>query len=368
MVSNPFKPTAGKNPPVLIGRDFVLDEFAEGIENGAGAPNRLMRISGMRGMGKTVVLNKIASRGSAMGWTVIEETANEGLCSRILDALQPKDRVSKITAEPSVFGASLGSVELERASLSLREAMQKSAKHDGAGLLITLDEVQDASLDEVRALSVAIQHMIREDADIAFVFAGLPSMIESVVNGKTLTFLRRAVPIELGPIGQAEVARSLATTFETSGLPLKNQRDADIMAGATHGYPFMVQLVGYHVWQLAKRSGEGAVHSTAVRDGIALARERFDTTVIEPALQRMPASLMGYLLAMAEDKVPVSESGVVAERLGKTPQQASAIRARLIKDDVIESTGWGKVSFAIPYMADYLNRHRELLRSEMGLG
>lgn len=365
MLSNPFKPTAGKNPPVLIGRDQVLDEFVEGIENGAGAPNRLMRISGMRGMGKTVMLNEIGDRARQLGWEVINETASEGFCERILNEVLPDYRVSRVTADPSIMGLSMGSVELDRAAMPLRTGLDQLIERNGNGLLITLDEVQDASLNEMRALSVAIQHEIREDRDIAFVFAGLPSMIENVVNGKTLTFLRRAVPIELGPVAIPAVSVSLVNTFEQSGLPLLNPSLASTLADSTRGYPFMVQLVGYHVWQKAKRAGRGSVDEECVRQGIVLAWARFDSTVIEPALQRMPMTSLEYLLAMAVDRGRVSESGEVAARLEKTQQQLSAIRARLIKEDVIESAGWGKMSFSIPYMAEYLNEHEEELRAEI---
>ena len=146
---------------------------------GPGPPGRLMRVSGMRGMGKTVLLNEIGSYARALGWTVLDETASEGFCDRLLAAANPDRRVGRITAGPSILGVSLGTVELDRAALSLREALGALAKRDNPGVLIILDEVQDASLDEMRALSVAIQHIIREDRNIAFVFAGLPSMIET---------------------------------------------------------------------------------------------------------------------------------------------------------------------------------------------
>ena len=65
---NPFKPTAGMNPPELIGRDTVLDDFAEALENGPGAPDRLMRISGVRGTGKTVLLNALGDLARKKGF------------------------------------------------------------------------------------------------------------------------------------------------------------------------------------------------------------------------------------------------------------------------------------------------------------
>lgn len=364
MGANPFKPTAGKNPPIIIGRDEVIEEFAEGLENGPGAPGRLMRVSGMRGMGKTVLLNEIGSYARALGWTVLDETASEGFCDRLLAAANPDRRVGRITAGPSILGVSLGTVELDRATLSLREALGALAKRDNSGVLITLDEVQDASLDEMRALSVAIQHIIREDRNIAFVFAGLPSMIENVVNGRTLTFLRRAAPVEVGPVDIEEVAQSFARTMAETGMAIA-QEVCEELAESTQGYPFMVQLVGYYVWQAARKAGTDTVDKQQAQEGTLRARRRFDATVIEPVLQRLPGTAISYLLAMASDGAKPSESGEVARRLGKTLQQVSTVRARLMREDVIESRSWGRVSFAIPHMADYLNEHRDELEAEI---
>ena len=158
---------------------------------------RLMRIAGVRGTGKTVLLDECSRLAQSRGWTVIKEVATEGLCPRILEQLQPKFQVKHARFEPTVAGISIGSIDIERIGPSLRDAMRQTISKNENGLLITLDEVQDAELDEVRTLSIAIQQVIGEDLDIAFVFAGLPSMIESIINGKTLTFLRRALPFDL---------------------------------------------------------------------------------------------------------------------------------------------------------------------------
>ena len=364
MAGNPFKPTSGKNPPAFIGREDVIEEFLEGIENGPGAPGRLMRIAGMRGMGKTVLLNEIGARARELGWAVIDETASEGFCDRILATALPSRRVSRVEASPSLLGVSLGSVELDHAALSLRQALAGLIRRRGRGVLITLDEVQDASLDEMRALAVAVQHLIREDRDVAFAFAGLPSMIESIVNGRTLTFLRRAVPFDLGPVDSDEVALSLGQTMRASGLSI-DDATCQQLAAAAQGYPFMIQLVGYHTWQMAHRLGITCIDEKIAGMGVRRARERFDATVIEPVLQRLSGSAISYLLAMAIDEGAPSESGAVAARLGKTAQQVSTCRARLIRDDVIEARSWGKVSFAIPHMADYLNAHHDEIEAEI---
>ena len=367
-VQNPFTPTAGKMPPELIGRDNAIDEFRDGLANGPGAPERLMRVSGMRGMGKTVMLGEFRriALETDPKWTVVSETANKGFCARILETLSRKSLAGSVRLQPTAFGVSLGSMEIERASLDLRDAMMK-ATEKGHGLLITLDEVQDASLDETKTLAIAIQHVISEDRDIAFAFAGLPSMISEVVNSDTLTFLRRAVPVALEAIPIPDVAFSLADTMRRLGGMEVSDGLVDQLARASAGYPFMVQLVGYQTWQTAFRRLDrkgGEVTARDVEEGIGEARRRFDAMVIEPAMHHLPPSAVRFLLAMAEDGDRTSETAEVAARLNGSITSVSPLRARLIKEGVVESSGRGRIGFAIPYLTDYLMRNREELEQE----
>ena len=365
LTTNPFKPTAGMNPPELIGRDLVLEEFIEGMAEGAGAPGRLMRITGARGMGKTVVLNEIGQLARDARWLVIDETASPQMCSNIMARLTPDAEIEHVVAAPSLLGASVGSIEIDRRELTLRELLAHAIQKNGTGLLITVDEVQDATLDQMRMLAVAIQHLIREGRDIAFVFAGLPSMIDNVINGKTLTFLRRAVPFELGEVGSREVSQSFTETFNGFGMAISGEM-ADVLSSASHGYPFMIQLVGYHVWRATRRACLDEVSEATANAGIAAAHDRFEHMVVEPVLQRLSRRSIEYLLAMAEDEDGASSTSAVASRMGMRPKQLSGVRAQLIDESVIESVSWGEVAFAIPYMADYLNAHRLDIKRRMG--
>lgn len=111
---NPFKPTAGMNPPELIGRDEILDDFIEALENGPGAPDRLLRISGVRGVGKTVLLNALGDVAREYGFHVVDVAANAGFCDRILGALARNREVSSLSISPSIPGVSLDSVGISK--------------------------------------------------------------------------------------------------------------------------------------------------------------------------------------------------------------------------------------------------------------
>ena len=116
MNPNPFKPTAGKRPPILIGRESVIEDFEEGLDNGAGAPGRLMLITGNRGCGKTVLLRELQRLASERGWAVVSDSASLGLCDRLADAL----RSNKPVVTSMEFGPSFGRMSRRRGQRARR--------------------------------------------------------------------------------------------------------------------------------------------------------------------------------------------------------------------------------------------------------
>ncbi len=351
---NPFKPTAGMNPPELIGRDGILDDFVEALENGPGAPDRLLRISGVRGVGKTVLLNALGDIARERGFHVVDVAANSGFCGRILGALSRNREISLMSISPSILGASLGSVEISKSATQLGEAMYEASR-DG-GLLITLDEIQDAPLDEMRELGNEIQLLVRQGANVAFAFAGLPASVDGVVVDGALAFLQRAKHVELKRLMDFEVGDSFEETMVRAGKSVA-PGVSDSLTAAAVGYPFMVQLVGYYAWQAASRRGSDAVELCDAEKGIATARKSFDSMVIEPALRRVSGKQFEYPVAMARcGSGPVS-SGDVAREMGTEPAAVASYRRRLVDAALIEAPSYGMVSFAIPYMREYLLEH-----------
>ena len=216
MNPNPFKPTAGKRPPILIGRESVIEDFEEGLDNGAGAPGRLMLITGNRGCGKTVLLRELQRLANERGWAVISDSASLGLCDRLADAL----RSNKPVVTSMELGPSFGRMSVEAARAkgeTLRGLVNERLKKlgPGKGILFAIDEAQSASIEELAALAVLYQQVLGDqdatglsDSDqrgLALVFAGLPSMVDDLLEEPSVTFLRRAQQRTLGAISLPKV-------------------------------------------------------------------------------------------------------------------------------------------------------------------
>lgn len=351
---NPFKPMAGMNPPELIGRDEILDDFIEALENGPGAPDRLLRVSGVRGVGKTVLLNALGDVAREYGFHVVDVAANAGFCDRILGALARNREVSSLSISPSIPGVSLDSVGISKSATQLGQAMYEASCN--GGFLITLDDIQDAPLDEMRELGNEIQLLVRQGANVAFAFAGFPASVDGVVMGETLTFLQRAKHVELKRLMDFEVGDSFEETMVRAGKSVA-PGVADALTAAATGYPFMVQLVGYYTWQSASRRGSDAVELCDAEKGIATARRSFDSMMIEPALRHVSGKQLEYLSAMARCGTGPVSSGDVAREMGVDSASVGTYRRRLVDAALIEAPAYGVVSFAIPYMREYLLEH-----------
>lgn len=364
---NPFKPTAGGEPPLLIGRERVIRDFDKGLDNGVGAPGRIMLITGARGTGKTVMLTVLGDKARAYKWDVIEETASDGLCERLVNELRSKDSlIDKLTINPSISIAG-ASVSLGEAALSakrmpetLRKAMSARLdvleKHD-AGLMISIDETQAASRADLIAIATAIQHQIRERRNVAIVFAGLPQMVSDLFDDEVIAFLRRARTNVLADVPVDEVEEAFAQTFEDSGMSI----DAKLLsraAKATAGYPYMIQLVGYYIWDTADSRGSTVISEEDVSEGIREAHVDLDNAVCIPELHGLSKNDKAYLKAMAISDGP-SETSEVAERMGHSAKYAATYRKRLLDAYVIRQTDRGEVDFAVPFLREYLRERAE---------
>jgi hypothetical protein len=169
------------------------------------------------------------------------------------------------------------------------------------GLLVTLDEIHQNQIGELRELATSVQHAFREERELAFVGAGLASAISDVVNDEVLTFLRRAERHPLGAVGTHDVERALREPIEAAGRAIADEALARMVEG-TRGYPFLIQLVGAQTWRLHPGSSEITVDDA--EEGVDNALRRLGSFVYEPALAYASAVDKSFLLAMTKDDGP----------------------------------------------------------------
>ena len=193
---NPFKPTAGMNPPELIGRDAVLDEFAESLDNGPGASTVLCVSRAFGASEKRSCSTRWGRLRSPRAFTWRTWRPMRVFCDRIVQMVAPAASLQAVTVEPELWGLKAGSIEFEKTAPTFGEILYRASCK--TGLFITVNEVQGASHEEPCALGNEIQLLIRRGANVAFAFAGLPFSVDGVVNGKGLTFLQRAKQVWVG--------------------------------------------------------------------------------------------------------------------------------------------------------------------------
>lgn len=175
-----------------------------------------------------------------------------------------------------------------------------------------------------------------------------------LINGKALTFLRRAQSEELGFISLIEVGLSYKDAFAASGLKLSDDQ-LELMARATQGYAYLIQLIGYYVWRFADlhRFDTVAVSEDDVRLGVENAMQRFHEVVHEPAISHITKGAMEHLVAMAQIGER-SSTAEVSERMGREPKGTSSFRRSLIQREVIQSPVRGYIEFSVPFLREYI--------------
>ncbi|HEV2973460.1 MAG TPA: ATP-binding protein [Solirubrobacteraceae bacterium] len=366
-MQNPFHASFGVSPPLLVGRDELLEDFVEALEDGPGSAGRATLYTGARGAGKTVMLNAVEDRARERGWLIVSETATPGFVSRmtqqhlprLLRDFDPKAvqrRMSGVNAPLNIGGLTWDTIEGHVVQAGLRnqlEMLTDLLAENHSGVLITLDEIHHNQLEELRELATVVQHAFRENRELAFAGAGLAASVSDIVNDDVLTFLRRAERHTLGPVARADVERAFREPIQAAGRSI-GEEALQIMVDGARGYPFLLQLVGAQTWRRNPDAAEITVDD-ATR-GVARARRRLGALIHEPALSAASDIGKSFLLAMAQDDGP-SKMADIQQRLGVDVNYASQYRLRLIAAELIYPTRRGYVDFALPYLREYLRQH-----------
>ncbi|HEY5136500.1 MAG TPA: ATP-binding protein [Candidatus Nanopelagicales bacterium] len=385
-IRNPYQPGAGLRPAALVGRDEQLrgwDVAMARIEDGRNA--QPVVLYGLRGVGKTVLLNTYAKAARERGWIVAktEAASDKPLREALPDALRDPlaDRASVPTRTRRLLralktvaslqasvdaagtwtfgldlsaapggGADTGALEFDLAR-SLRDLADLAAE-EGSGVAVLIDEAQDLSSDELVALC-AIAHMAgQEDWRLLIALAGLPSLPRVLAEAKSYSerlflFSRiSALPDRDAGAALTEPALAEHVVWEPDAV--------EHVLGAAAGFPYFLQQFGKDSWDTA--TGPDTITLTEARVGAALGQAALDTGFYRARWDRATRAEQRYLRAMAEDGNDGSAAAAVAGRLGRPVSSLGPARASLISKGLIYAPEHGRVAFTVPGMASFISR------------
>ncbi len=373
---SPYTPGYNQVPSVLAGRDDVLAAADEAIERAAldrQVPPALVLV-GPRGMGKSVLLTYVASRAEPYGWPRLTvdtpgpgqlgpELARQARKLRGILAQEPARKGYRVTE--AVMRANLPGVGAE-VHLS-RQAQQEQpglplsiedvlaplvalAAEGETGIVLTVDEAQDAAAEELRALATFHQRAVEADWPVVLLVAGLPPLR----TGGLKSSFERADWFDIGPLSPPATLVALAEPAVRAGRPYEAGA-AEHLAAHTGGYPYAVQLYGHAAWR--RSQGQPVISAGAVDLAVPSAGAQLERNLYSQRWQRTPPRERQYLVALAETIAAGGDptGAAVAERLGVTAKDLSMIRERLIDKGTLVAAGRA-LSFVVPGLAAYVLR------------
>lgn len=374
-VPNPFRPGFNQAPAALAGRDDVIAGVEEALAVAAmdGRTPRPVVLTGGRGVGKTVLLGAVADlAASQYGWlTVPIEVRSKtpfrpqlverlGAAAALYRQTSPERRttITAATLRASVLGIG-GEVEINRRDrttsdptmpldAALADACAAAVERD-AGLVITIDELQLASRTELGDLAASLQQHVSDHWPLVVVLAGLPS-IRSSQRG--VTYLERAEWHLLGLLDLTATRFALQEPAREAGRPMSDEA-AQVLADASGGYPYAIQLMGHHAWRAS--TGANGIGTTHAAPAVAAAQAELSTGLYASRWQDASDGEQDYLrhlaeLAGAHTRVT---GGMVAAAMNNTSKAMSTVRSRLIQKGLLYSEG-ESIRYSIPGMADWV--------------
>jgi hypothetical protein len=384
-VQNPYAPGAGQRPPELAGRDDQLRQFDVVLERIArGRPERSLVLTGLRGVGKTVLLNAMRSAAVRAGWgtgkfearpdqsvrrpigaalhMAVRELAHPepGLVLGALKAFverdapkgtKPTDRWQPGIIAPIVTGrADSGDIEIDLVELLVDIA--GLAADVGRGVALCVDEMQDLGPADVSGLCAAVHELGQQGLPLVVVGAGLPHLPAVLSASKSYSErLFRYQLVDRLPRDAADLALVAPATDEGVAW---DPGALEEMYEVTGGYPYFVQAYGKAVWDTAPRT---PITREDVVVGAPQAEAELAVGFFGSRYERATPGERDYLRAMADadaDGLGSVATSEVARLLSRTPQSLSPARDSLLKKGLVYSGERGRVAFTVPHFGRYL--------------
>jgi AAA ATPase-like protein len=384
-IQNPFSPGAGSPPPELAGRAPLLDQARITLGRvKAGRPERSFLLVGLRGVGKTVLLNKIRELAVELDYRAVLIEAHEGtaLAELLMPALRQLlislDRMATISqkakrglrvlrsffngvklkyhdieigldVDPEPGVADSGNLEADLAEVFM--ALGEAAAERQTAIALIIDEMQYLSEEELSALIMAVHQISQRQLPLLVVGAGLPQLV--ALAGRSKSYAERLFQFpEVGALQPADAADAVQGPVQEQGVEFTPEALQEVIT-QTKGYPYFLQEWGYQVWNLATHSPIGI---DVVRRATDESIRRLDANFFRVRFDRLTPREKDYLRALADLGDTAQRSGDIAEKLHVKVQSIAPVRNGLIKKGMIYSPAHGDTAFTVPLFSEFMKR------------
>jgi hypothetical protein len=384
-IANPYAPGAGTPPPELVGRDLLRETARVAIERvRRGLPTKSLLMVGLRGVGKTVLLDSMRDAAEHQGIQTLRIEAPEGrslpallapqlrqallrlsrndqakaFAKRGLRALAGFAKALKIKYSDIEVGIDLDpepgladNGDLEQDLAALLETVGVAARRAGTATVMFVDELQYVEEDEMAALITALHRCAQQKLPVLLVGAGLPQLRGRMGQAKSYAERLFDFP-EIGPLPAAAAALAITKPARNEGVEIDHAAVQRIVT-ETHGYPYFLQEWGKHAWDAARAS---PITLKDVKAASASAIAALDESFFRVRFDRLTPAEKKYLRAMAELGGGPHRSGDIADRLGRKVTSLGPTRNQLIAKGMIWSPNHGDTAFTVPLFDEFMKR------------
>ena len=384
-VRNPFAPGAGTPPPELAGRDELRENVRIALERvRVGRQAKSILMVGLRGVGKTVLLDRMREDAEANRYLVVRIEAPENrslpamlapelriallrlshteqaqdLGRRALRALSGFAKALKVKYQDIEVGLDLDpepgladNGDLEQDLRALLETTGTAAKQAGTGLALFIDELQYVPEEQLAALITALHRIAQRQLPVVLVGAGLPQLPGQMGRAKSYAERLFSFP-EIGPLSEAAARQAIAKPAREEGVEVQDEALRTIFE-ATRGYPYFLQEWGKHTWDAASAT---PITRADVERASNVAIAALDESFFRVRFDRLTPVERRYLRAMAELGPGPHRSGDIATELNRGVRSLAPTRNQLIVKGMIWSPSHGDTAFTVPLFDEFMQR------------
>ena len=384
-INNPFSPGAGSPPPELVGRDSILEQTRILLARvRQQRSEKSFLLTGLRGVGKTVLLNEMERLAEEAGYRTILTEAHEDktlgallvphlrrllfLLNRLAGAgdkarrglavlksfissvkVKVADVEFGLDIEPERGAADSGDIEVDLPNVFL--AVAEAARERQTAVAILIDEIQYLAQEELSGLIMAMHKMQQRQLPLVLIGAGLP--ILPALAGESKSYAERLFQFpDIGPLSESDATKALQGPVKATGVKFTADALREIFR-LTQGYPYFLQEWGYQSWNRANQSPITLQVVQEATDKVILC---LDENFFRVRFDRLTLSEKNYLRAMAHLGPGAHRSGDIASVLGVKVTSLGPVRAKLIKKGMIYSPIHGDMAFTVPLFDEFMLR------------